>query len=167
MYVPKLFVVLLFLLEYNVGMKCDLYSCLCSQKESVIIVTSEESLVHQCDAHNSTIKCSSLQAAITFVNERNNSNNLTICIEESRPQFLQKTMFFNQVSIQIISKERVTVECAYDFNLVDDVTNGNDYTWFFNGSLALQLVNVQMMYCPYPLRIVGVKKVLFQNSSFK
>lgn len=168
MTVSKLSILLLCFLEYSIEGKSDLYTSLCSQNGAVINILSDESLGNQCDAQNFTVTCSSLQAAIIFVSETDDSrDNLTICMEESSTQFLTKSMFFDKVSIQIVSKDSVMVECAYDSNLEADVRNGTDYTWYFNSSSVLLLSNVHLTHCPYPLRVVGVKKVLIQNSSFK
>ncbi len=164
--VPRI-LLLLCLLECNILVKSDAYINLCSHNDSVVRVVSNEYLSNQCDIQNSTIACTSLQAAIVIISERKELNNFTICIEESSTQFLPNRMFFDKVSIQIVSKESVLVECIYDSNLENDVANDTDYTWYFNSSLVLLMVNVHLRFCPYPLRMVGVKKVLMQNSSFK
>ncbi len=165
----KIFAILLqySLLECNVWATSeDLYTSYCSQSEFVVQVISDQA-VSSSQCHIQNLTCTSLQAAITFLSENKGYENLTICIQNSSTQLISSKVLFQNVSLRVVSKEYVLLDCVYDSNLVEDVANGTDYTWYFNDSFMMLLVNVHFGNCPYPIRIAGVQNVRIQDSSFK
>ena len=142
---------------------------LCSQNGTLFVTDGLEQSrnTEQCDLHNQT--CTSLQAAINFVISGNHTftERAIVCLQGNSIEYITNKTNFGNTDLLVVGTRPVSVECAYHSNITQDVAGSADFTWYFNQSDTVTLVNVHLRKCPYPIRIAGVRTVLIQKCSFR
>ena len=142
---------------------------LCSRNDTLFVTAGLEQSknTEQCDLHNQT--CTSLQAAINFVVSGNHTlaERAIVCLQGNSIEYISNKTYFGNTDLLVVATRPVFVECSYHSNITQDVAGSADFTWYFNQSDTVTLINVHLRKCPYPIRIAGARTVLIQTCSFR
>ncbi len=179
---------LLLLLDWANGEALAYSNC-----STAISIKRTESGCSQSDGRGMVV-CGELQSALSFIvnTTSNNSSSPEDCvlllIPEGEAHYITAPMFLDGINVHFLGVSETedlsnrsglngsglqlpSVVCDYsiqvDLDKIFDLSYiYTDYVLYFNYSTSISFENIEMMNCPYPIRLDTVEQIIVHNSLF-